>query len=222
MSKALEITEDFPYSSISGETIAALLNVTGSLQLTGEVRRITEVLAEEAMTQLEEEIKCCRYISGYSSESDISLDILPQIDSFIENCGVQGQYVAEFKTAKKNSSLFYDDITSLLSNVTAVKEEQTWFNNQRHELSELFAEAYKEGESDWDAISSGLSTAESLTALFEGTVPETIIRIACAQDAVDDSFEANIAELLKLVDESEPKLSAFSAQFDADDLIKET
>lgn len=220
MSKALEITEDFPYSSISGETIAALLNVTGSLQLTGEVRRITEVLAEEAMTQLEEEIKCCRYISGYSSESDISLDILPQIDSFIENCGVQGQYVAEFKTAKKNSSLFYDDITSLLSNVTAVKEEQTWFNNQRHELSELFAEAYKEGESDWDAISSGLSTAESLTALFEGTVPETIIRIACAQDAVDDSFEANIAELLKLVDESEPKLSAFSAQFDADDFDK--
>lgn len=220
MSKALEITEDFPYSSISGETIAALLNVTGSLQLTGEVRRITEVLVEEAMTQLEEEIKCCRYISGYSSESDISLDILPQIDSFIENCGVQGQYVAEFKTAKKNSSLFYDDITSLLSNVTAVKEEQTWFNNQRHELSELFAEAYKEGESDWDAISSGLSTAESLTALFEGTVPETIIRIACAQDAVDDSFEANIAELLKLVDESEPKLSAFSAQFDADDFDK--
>ena len=124
MSKALEITNVFPYSSISEESIVALLKVTDSLQLSGEVRRIAEALSEEILIQLEEELKGCRYVSGYSSESDISLEILPQITSFIENCDVQVQYVAEFAAAKKDSSLFYEDITSLLSNVAVVKEEQ--------------------------------------------------------------------------------------------------
>lgn len=217
MSQALKITEEFPYSSISGETIAALLAITGSLQLSGEVRRIADALAEDTLDQLDEEIKVCSYISGYSGKSEISLDILPQISSFIEKCGVQAQYVAEFTAAKKGSELFYEDITALLSNVTAVKEEQSWFENHHIALNELFAEAYREDESDWDAISLGLVTAEHLTTLFAGAVPETIIRLACAQGDLDTSFEVSVAELSELVDESESKIRAFSAQFDADD-----
>lgn len=215
MSKALEITNAFPYSSIAGETISALLKVTDSLQLSGEARRIAEALSDETMAQLEEEVKGCRYISGYSVESDISLDILPQITSFIENCGVQGQYVAEFTAAKKGSSLFYEDITDLLSNAAVVKEEQVWFADQQTALRGLFAEAYKEDESDWDAISHGLTTADRLSALFGGSVPETIIQIACGQVTVDASFQTDVSELSALVAETEPKLIAFSVQFDA-------
>lgn len=217
MSKALEITNEFPYSSISGETISALLKVTDSLQLSGEVRRIVEVLSAETMSQLEEEIKGCRYISEYSDESDILVDILPQITSFIENCGVQGQYVAEFTAAKKDSTLFYEDITDLLSNVAVVKEEQAWFADQRIVLSGLFADAYKEDESDWDAISLGLMTADRLSALFEGATPETIIQIVCGQITLDASFQTEVSELAAFVAEAEPKMKAFSAQFDADE-----
>lgn len=217
MSKALEITNVFPYSSISEESIVALLKVTDSLQLSGEVRRIAEALSEEILIQLEEELKGCRYVSGYSSESDISLEILPQITSFIENCDVQVQYVAEFAAAKKDSSLFYEDITSLLSNVAVVKEEQAWFADQKSELGGLFADAYMEDESDWDAISIGLTTADRLSALFEETVPAAIIQIVCGQITVDDSFQPEVAELADLVAETDPKIKSFSAQFDADD-----
>ena len=217
MSKALEITNEFPYSSISRETIAALLKVTDSLQLSGEVRRIAKVLSDETLMQFEEEIKGSRYIVGYSGESDITLDVLPQIASFIENCGVQGQYVAEFTAAKIDSMLFYEDITALLSNVAVVKEEQAWFAAQQTTLSGLFAEAYKEDESDWDALSFGLATADRLSAIFGGFVPETIIQIACGQIAVDATFQNEVMELSDLVLETEPKLKAFSAQFNADD-----
>jgi len=217
MSKALEITNEFPYSSISGETIAALLKVTDSLQLSGEVRRIAEVLSDENLMQFEEEIKGCRYIVGYSVESDFTLDVLPQIASFIENCGVQGQYVAEFTDAKIDSVLFYEDITDLLSNVAIVKEEQAWFAAQQTTLRGLFAEAYKEDESDWDALSLGLATADRLSAIFGGSVPETIIQIACGQIEVEPTFQNEVTELSALVLETEPKLKAFSAQFNADD-----
>ncbi len=217
MSKALEITNEFPYSSISGETIAALLKVTDSLQLSGEVRRVAEVLSDETLMHFEEEIKGCRYIVGYSKESDITLDVLPQIAGFIENCGVQGEYVAEFTSAKKDSVLFYEDITALLSNLAVVKEEQAWFAAQQTTLRGLFAEAYKEDESDWDALSHGLATADRLSAIFGGSVPETIIQIACGQIAVDATFQNEVTELSDLVLETEPKLKAFSAQFNADD-----
>ena len=217
MSKAFEIRNEFPFSSISGETISAFLSIKGSLQLTGEVRRIADALAEDTIAQLEEEIRDSRYISGYFGDSDISLDILPQIRRFIENCEVQGQYIDEFTAVKKDSTLTYDDITALLFGITAIKEEQAWFENQRAVLIELFAQAYKEDDSDWEIISLGLATAERLSALFAGTVPETIIRIACDQDAADGSFEDTFAELSMLVDESEPKFNAFSAQFFVDD-----
>lgn len=217
MAKALEITNAFPYSSISVETISALLKITGSLQLSGEVRRIAEALSEEIFAQLEEEIQNCRYIDGYSSESNILQDILPQITSFIENCSIQGQYVAEFTAAKKDSSLFYEDITSLLSNIAVVREEQDWFVDQKDELSELFADAYIEDESDWDAISLGITTVDRLSVLFEGTVPESIIRIACGQITIDASIQMKVSELASLVAETNSKIKAFSAQFDADD-----
>lgn len=217
MSKALEITNEFPYSSISRETISALLKITGSLQLSGEVRRIAEVLSDETLSHLEEEIRGCRYISGYSSDCDITRDILPQISSFIENCSVQGQYVAEFAAAKIDSVLYYEDITALLSNVAIVKEEQSWFEMQSAELSSLFSGAYKADASAWDEISLGLAAADRLVAIFDGAVPETIIRIACGQNSVGSSFQTNVAELDQLVRETEPKLKAFSAQFEADE-----
>lgn len=214
MSKALEITSEFPYSSVSEETISALLRITESLQLSGEVRRIAEILSDETITNLEEDVISCRYINGFSCECDITFVVLPQLSTFIENCGVQGQYVSEFSAAKKNSTLYYEDVIELLSNVAVVKEELAWFADQRTVLSGLFADAYIEDESDWESISLGLVTADRLFALFEGSVPEAIIRIACGQVPGDDSLHSEVMDLSTLVDDTTPKMVTFSAQFD--------
>lgn len=217
MFKALEITNEFPYSCISEETVFALLKVTDSLQLSGEARRISDILSDETISQLEKEMPCYRFINAFSSESDISECVLPQLTDFIEYCDVQGRYVAEFVAAKKNSTLFYEDITDFLSDVAVLKEEQAWFADRRKVLSDLFEDAYKEDESDWNEISHGLATADRISALFKGNTPETVVQIACGQITLDASFRTEIAELATLVAEAEPKIKAFSAQFNADE-----
>lgn len=217
MAKAVEIANEFPYSSITSETVASLLKITASLQLTGEVRRIAEALSEETLCRLEEDIRERRFINGYSDDCDITQVILPQICGFIENCNVQKQYVAEFAAAKIDSVLYYEDITTLLSNVAIVGEEQAWFDEQREELGSLFAGAYKADASDWAEIFLGLTAAERLSAVFDGSVPESIIRIACGQNTLDEGFQTDVADLEQLVGGTESKLGTFSAQFEADD-----
>lgn len=206
MSKAREITNEFPYASIPEETVAALLHITDSLQLSGE-----------AFGLLEEELRSCRCICEFSDDCDIAKDVLPKVSFFIDNLSMQTQYAAEFVAAKNDSTLFYEDIVSLLSNVAAVQEELAWFDETDDGLKYLLAGKYMGAESDWDAVSNGLTAASRLVALFEGAVPETIVRIACDQDAVGASFCADVSELSKLAADTEPKIRAFSAQFDSDD-----
>lgn len=218
MSKALEITNEFPYSSIPEETISALLGITGSLQLSGEVRRIAEALSAETVDQIEAAIQNSRYISGYSKDSDIRESIVPQISTFIENCGIQSKYVSEFTAAKKNGVLVYEDISKLLSNSAVIREERSWFEEHRSVHRSLFAEAYQEDESDWTAILSGYDTVDRFSELFAGLVPETIIIIACSQSA-NPNLLSDVPELAALVADTESKLAVFSTQFESDDFI---
>lgn len=218
MSKALEITNEFPYSSIPEETISALLGITGSLQLSGEVRRIAEALSAETVDQIEAAIQNSRYISSYSKDSDIRESIVPQISTFIDNCGIQSKYVSEFTAAKKNGVLVYEDISKLLSNSAVIREERSWFEEHRSVHRSLFAEAYQEDESDWTAILSGYDTVDRFSELFAGSVPETIIIIACSQSA-NPNLLSDVPELAALVADTESKLAVFSAQFESDDFI---
>ncbi len=51
MAKAVEIANEFPYSSITSRDSCFFLKITASLQLTGEVRRIAEALSEKLLLQ---------------------------------------------------------------------------------------------------------------------------------------------------------------------------
>ena len=216
MSKALEITNEFPYFSIPEEVVFALLRVTDNLQLSGEVRRLAEVLSVTNVDQIETAIRNSRYINNYTSDCSIAAIIVPQINIFIENCGIQAKYVADFTASKKNGVLLYEDITTLLSNLIVIKDETTWFDNNKNTLQILFADAYHEAESDWTSILSGYDTVEYLASLFSGAVPETVIAIACNQTE-DLHFQSDISEFATLVSETDSKLKEFSAQFDFDD-----
>lgn len=219
MAKALEITAEFPYSSIPNETVAALIAITESMQVSGQVRRLEESLSEDVLIALETDLQTKRYVEGYSGESNLSIDIVPQIDSFIKTCDSQSQYVSVFVSAKKNGSLAYRDITTLLSNISTFNDAQEWFAQHQGKLRQLFAGAYRDEHSDWSAITLGLNAAKAITNIFDGDVPDSIIRIACGQKELPDAFGATVEELFHLLESTEPKIRAFSAQFKADDFL---
>ena len=213
MAAAVSIAEEFPYSSITEETITAIMRITSSIQLTGEARQIAEKLSYESISSAERDIESCRYIV-VEGDICISEDLLQQIERFIEHCDTQRQYVAEFTSRKKNATLVYHDITELLSNVAAVNAENDWFEEHRDDLNGLFGEAYVQDESDWEEIQNGINTAERLSALFNGDVPETIVTITCNQKPVSDGFQEQVSTLSRIACETEPKLEVFSAQFE--------
>ncbi len=217
--RALEITRAFPAAKIPEETVSAILNVTHSLQLTGEACQLAGQLSEEHLTRLREEIRKCPFIRELSEDSNLSQDILPQIDAFLTSCEAQAQAVAEFAAARKNADLRIEDLRTLLSNLSAIQDEQKWFAEQDSVLRELFLEAYQGAESDWEGILLGLSTVERLTALVGGPVPEPLVRMAC--EPVGEDFQREASALSALVAETEPKLEYFSAQFRETDFAQQ-
>ena len=216
MAKALEIVKEFPYSAIPNETIEAMIWISRNMQLLGEVRQIAEKLSDEKIDRIETDIRNSRYINCYTSDSDLSEAVLPQIDSFIKNCDIQKEHAVRLAEAKKNGALTCEDISALLPRLTVIKEETAWFEEHKDTYAELFGEAYQKDECDWTAILNGYETVERIAALFGKSVPESVIDIACSRTA-DPSLEADISELADLVRETDPKLAAFSAQFEEDD-----
>jgi len=212
MMTALSIAKEFPYSSIPDDTIAAIMRITGSIQLTGEARQIADVLSESQIRNAESDVQGNRFIN-IEGPSCISDDVLRQIDAFVDNCEIQKHYVSDFTAKKKNGTILYNDITALLSGIIAVNMEKEWFDEQQNKLQDHFAEANQLDESDWDAILSGLDTAEHLSALFSGEVPKSIIDIVGGNVTVDASFQTRVSELQQIVIKTEPKLEAFSDQF---------
>ncbi len=217
MAIALAITNEFPYAGISEETMAALVQITNSQQLSGEARRLAEAICEDALKHLEEEIQGSQYIGGYTSKCDFTKTILPQIRAFMETCDMQAKYVDEFTAAKKEPALAYQDITQLLSNLAIVDEEKTWFLQHASFLCGLFRQAYKAEESDWKQISDGLVATERLIELCKGKVPESILCLARNPQPFDASFQENAAELEGLVAQTAPKIKAFSCEFETED-----
>ena len=213
MDAALQITDQFPYSSVSKDTIAAILKVTESLQLSGTARRCVEALSASKLAALEQQIMECRYIDGYSNYQSIKTTVIPKVTAFAASCETQSTYVASIKALKISDSLKFNDIATLLANLTVMKEEQAWFSSHEAYSQELFDEAAYGNEDEMDLIICGLDTAEQLTVVFAGNIPEAVQKLACSDEKMEEELAGQIESLSTLMDNSGRKLQAFNDQF---------
>ena len=222
LSAADQITKEFPYLSVPEETAEALIRLTTSAQLSGDARRIADVLSPAVTDQLEKELQSLPYIHSFACDSDLSEFILPQIYAFIGDCSVQEQYVSKFVDAKKNGILTCGDIESLLSDAEIIHEEQGWFTDHKKEYEEVFAGAYREDRSDWKAISGSFDAVDGLSELFRGAVSESVIDHLSRRYMEQDTELINTLDLIRLMEDTLPKLQAFSDQFSSDDFMRQT
>ena len=220
MAAALQITDQFPYYSISQDTIEALREITESLQLAGNVRRLLEVLSESVINSLEQRLHECKYIRSDVESQNLTKDIIPEIDAFVEVCTQHSQHISTLLAAKHEESVSYSDITELLSQVGIVKAEKQWFDIHSYALRASLEELYVGPETDWTAVSDGLRTAQKIADLFNGSVPEAVITFACSADRNGLLLQAPAEELGILLTEVEPRLRFYDEQFDVGDMFE--
>ena len=220
LDNAAKITEAFPYFTVSEDTINALLNITDDMQLSGKARRISDTLSDEALGRIRDALYESHYICDFNDASDISASVIPQINEFLKCCTVQREYINKLSSAKRDSVLDYDRISELISCLMKMNGELSWFERHDKYLRSTFADAYTGTDTDWNELSRGLSTAEKLTVIFNGDVPDSVKMVACGGTDTQIS-EADVSELKRLVDETKSKINSFSAQFEAVDFSEQ-
>ena len=220
MAAALKITDQFPYDSISQDTIEALRQITESLQLSGNVRRLMDVLCEGAIDSLEQSLSQCKYIRSDVASQNLTKDIIPEIDAFVEVCTQHSQHISTLLAAKHEKSVSYSEITELLSQVGIVKTERQWFDIHSYTLRASLEDLYVGPETNWTAVSDGLRTVQKVVDLFNGSVPESVITFACANDGNKLPLQEAAEELEVLLAEIEPRLRFYSKQFDGYDMLE--
>ena len=214
MFAASRIAEQFPYHAVPEATVSALVEITGSQQRLGTVRRLAEALSFGRVNELEAKIR--GRIADYTPGASLKERIMPWLDALIDRCGAQVSFAAECRALRKGDTLSYADIPALLRHRTAMQEEQRWLEEHRSACQEALAEAYRGADSDWAAIEKSLDTADRLTALFGAQVPERIIGLFGDPALAAEAF-AGTEELTALIGETAPKLAAFEAQFNGGD-----
>ncbi len=226
LDNAAKITKAFPYFTVPEDTINALLKIIGDMQLSGKARQISETMSDIVLNSIGDALYESNYTVDFHVESDISKSIVPQINEFLNCCTAQREYINKLLSAKRDSLLDYDGISELICWLMKLNRELSWFNKQDKQLSRLFADAYVRTETDWNEISRGLSIAEKLTAIFDGDVPDKVKKVACSRRTqqihlFETVFATDVSELKRLVDETQSKISAFSAQFEAVDFSEQ-
>lgn len=195
MQVALQIAALFPYGSIPVETIHAIRAITESLQLTGDAKRICELISISNIESCSTNITDSKFVAGFVRSSSLSGEIISQVNSFIQKGSQQRLYIDQFKNAKKTDSLSYEEINELLSSLIIVKQEESWFEENAETNRELFAALNQGKNSDWEAIESGLELAKTIKALFEdNVVPDAVVEYACAE-VRDENTTLTIAML---------------------------
>lgn len=220
MAAALQITDQFPYDSISQDTIEALRGITESLQLSGSARRLTEVLSETAINALEQQLSECQYVQSFAEDQNLTENTIPEIGAFIEVCTQHSQHIATLLAAKCEKSVSYEDITELLSLIGVIKAEKQWFDIHSYALRTSLGELYIGPNSNWTDVTDGLQTAQKIVELFSGCVPVTVINYACSADTDSSSLQRSVEELEALLTEAEPKLRFYADQFDVGDMFE--
>ncbi len=217
LNNAAEITEIFPHYAVPEDTVNALLNITGDMQLSGKARNISEILSDGALNNIGNALYKSNYIVDFHDGSDISRSVIPQINDYLKCCAVQREYIKKLSSAKRDPVLDHDSIGELISRLMKLNRELSWFEKQDKLLLGLFADAYAGTETDWNDISRGLSTAEKLTELFNGDVPDKVKTVACSRGTQTQISEGDVSELKRLIDETQSKINSFSAQFESVD-----
>lgn len=217
MQVALQIAALFPYGSIPVETIHAIRAITESLQLTGDAKRICEQISISNIEHCSTIITDSKFVAGFVRSSSLNEEIIPQINSFIQNGGQQRLYIEQFKNAKKTSSLSYEEINELLSSLIIVKQEEDWFEENAETNRELFAALNQGKNSDWDTIEAGLELTKTIKGLFEdNVVPDAVVAYACAE-VRDENTTLTIAMLNPAkIDEYKHALLKIAPQWNTD------
>ena len=217
MQVALQIASLFPYGSIPVETIHSIRAITESLQLTGDAKRICELISISNIESCSTNIADSKFVSGFVQSSSLNSDIIPQINSFIQNGGQQRLYIEQFENAKKTDSLSYEEINELLSNLIIVKQEEEWFEENAETNRKLFAALNQGKNSDWEAIEAGLELTKAIKAFFEdGDVPDAVVAYVCAE--VRDENTTHAISMLNpiKIDEFKHALSKIAPQWNPD------
>lgn len=195
MQIALQISALFPYGNIPMETIQAIRTVTQSLQLTGEAKRICDLISTANIEKCSTSIINSKLVAGLVRSSSLSGEIIPQIEAFIKNGGQQRIYIDQFKNAKKATTLSYESIIELLANLILVKQEVTWFEDNAKTNHELFAALYQGTTSDWNDIEAGQELVKTIRSLFaHNDVPDSVVSYACSESR-DENTTLAIAML---------------------------
>ena len=216
MQIAMQIVELFPYGNIPVDTIQAICDITQSLQLTGEAKRICEQISVTKADHCAASIADSKFVVDFARSSSLSENIVPQIESFIKNGGQQQLYIDQLKDAKKTGSLTYKEITVLLANLSIVVQNEAWFEENDEMNRELFADLYCGAVSDWEFIENGVELAKRVQSLFDdAVVPDTVVSYVCSATWKDNITVAiamlsseKISECKKLLSEVAPQWNA--------------
>lgn len=101
-----------------------------------------------------------------------------------------------------------------------VKTERQWFDIHSYTLRASLEDLYVGPETNWTAVSDGLRTVQKVVDLFNGSVPESVITFACANDGNKLPLQEAAEELEVLLAEIEPRLRFYSKQFDGYDMLE--
>lgn len=194
MNVALQIADMFPYSSVSVETIKAIIAITESLQLTGNAKRLAEVLSAESIESCVTDLRECKVLSNFTHTESIKEQTIPLINAFIKNCSLQRPYIQQFKNTKKTPSLTHSEIRTLLDNLVIVRSETNWFDENRSLHDELFVKLNDNENSDWKAISDSIDLVSSIKSVFnDGIVPTKTIQYVCDIENRDERLLERVA-----------------------------
>ena len=172
---AFKIAHQFPYANIPVETIEAIQRIIASIQLSGNARQLADAVSIDRIGSLGSELADLPYVEPIDDATSFSEHVLPQLEKFIDDCHIQGKYISRIAAAAKQSAVEYEDIMELLEDVSVVKEENSWFEENRGELSRLLNCAYSGPSSDWESIQAGISIASAVIALFaDDKVPDLL------------------------------------------------
>lgn len=217
MRVALQIADLFPYGNIPVDTIQAIRAITESLQLTGEAKRICDAISAEKTNYCSTSIADSKFVSGFTGSSSLSNEIIPKIEAFVKIGGQQRLYIDQFKSGKKASTLSFEEINELLTNLILVKQEEAWFADNAETNNELFAALNQGAASDWESIEAGVELTKSVKALFDnGVMPDAAIAYSCAESR-DERATLSIAMLVpERISEYKQMVSKIAPHWNAD------
>lgn len=185
VTSALTIAGMFPHFNLPEETVEALLSALHDSQKAAELRQLHDELSEQAIAALEQMIQERNDIQGWAEDASISATVIPQIQQFCSDCAEQKQFLASIRSCQKEdeTALTYQNITTLLDQIVAVRTERAWFEAHNQELSDLFGSHYQGEQTDWELIDTTMpiqdavsvkqwnedleAQAKSLAALFQ-------------------------------------------------------